>query len=483
MSSELTRREFVKVSAAAAALPFAGTALGWPAVHAAGSDRLKVGLIGCGGRGTGAAMQAMCADPGAVIWSMGDVFKDRLDASHGGLEQGIADAAKDAADWDKAGDADRKDDQEVYSPTKPPPARGTKKAGRSGARPRVPSADQLQVPPERRFFGFDSYKEVIDSGVDVVLLTSYPAFRPAHLKAAVDAGKHIFAEKPLAVDGPGIREVLAAGDAARAKNLACLIGFCWRYNRGMSAAFEKVHSGAIGEVTNVHTTYLTSTLGKRPRRPEWSDTEFQMRNWWHFTWISGDHIVEQAVHSIDRLAWALNDRVPLRVTCLGGRAARTGPESGNAFDHFAATYEYENGLRAHHTCRQIDGCPSDNTDYIEGTGGRAVINGWTPVYEMRDLKGAVAWKGAGTSEEASEMYQNEHDALFKSIREGRPINDCARGARSTLMGIMARMGAYTGQTVTWEQALNSKESLVPAHLEFGPMPTPELAVPGKTALA
>jgi len=479
MKNEFTRREFVKVSAAAAALPLAGTALGWPAVHASGSDKIKIGLIGCGGRGTGAAMQAISADPGVVLWSMADVFKDRLDASLAGLEAGVAEAAKDAAEWDAAG-KEKKGEKpvEAYSPTNAPPARGPK-----GARPRVPSADQVQVAPERRFVGFDSFRMVIDSGVDAVILTSYPAFRPEHLKAAIAAGKHVFAEKPLAVDGPGIREVLAAGEEAKRKNLACMIGFCWRHNHGMRAAFERIHSGAIGEITNAHTTYLTSTLGKRPRQPSWSDTEFQLRNWWHFTWISGDHIVEQAVHSIDRLSWALNDATPLKVTCLGGRAARTGPESGDSFDHFAATYEFANGLRAHHTCRQIDGCPSDNTDYVDGTKGRAVVNGWTPTYEILDLKGNVTWKGAGASDEASQMYQNEHDELFKSIREGRPINDCARGANSTLMGIMARMAAYTGQTVTWDQALNSQQNLVPAKLEFGPMEMPALAVPGKTKLS
>ena len=460
MSNEITRREFVKVSAAAAALPMVAPALGWPAVHAAGSDTIKVGLIGCGGRGTGAAMQAICADKGAVLWSMGDVFKDRLDASLNGLKSGVAGAPKDLADWEA---------DETKTPGK-----------QHGTKPRVPSAEQLQVPPERQFVGFDSYQKVIDSGVDVVLLTSYPAFRPAHLTAAVAAGKHVFAEKPLAVDGPGVREVLAAGEAAKKKNLACVIGFCWRYNRGMRGAFDKIHSGAIGDVTGVYTTYLTGTLGKRPRKPEWTDTEFQLRNWWHFTWISGDHIVEQAVHSIDRLSWTIGDKVPKSVVCLGGRAARTGPESGNSFDHFAAIYEYDNGMKAHHACRQIDGCPNDNSDYVTGTKGRAVINGWTPTYEMRDFAGNATWKGAGTSDEASEMYQNEHDALFKSIRDGTPINDCARGAQSTLMAIMARMAAYTGQTIAWDQALNSKESLVPAKLEMGPMEMPALAIPGKT---
>jgi predicted dehydrogenase len=443
----MDRRSFVRV--AASALPGAAVlsalssarqarALG-PAPHASmpmsgPAGTLRIGLIGCGGRGTGAAVQALRADANTTLVAMGDVFADRLDTSLAGITEELGDEAEARVD----------------------------------------------VPAERRFVGFDSYQKVIDAGVDVVLLCGYPAFRPAQLAAAIEAGKHVFAEKPLAVDGPGIRSVLASAKAAKDKNLALLVGFCWRHNPGMRAAYEHLHSGAIGQVTSVQTTYLTSTLSKRPRKPEWSDMEFQMRNWWHFAWISGDHIVEQACHSIDRLSWAMNDVTPARVVCLGGRAARSGPEHGDVFDHFAATFEYADGRRAHHTTRQIDGCPSDNTDYIEGTRGRAIINGWAPTYEFRDHAGGVTWKGTGTPEEAAKMYQFEHDALFRSIREGSPINDGERSANSCLMAIMSRMAAYTGQTISWEQALHSQQDLVPASLAFGPMPAPEVAIPGKT---
>ncbi|MBL9031083.1 MAG: Gfo/Idh/MocA family oxidoreductase [Phycisphaerae bacterium] len=392
---------------------------------------IRVGLIGCGGRGTGAALQALRADSGAVLVAASDVFEDRLKSCLEGLRGELGDGA----------------------------------------------ASRMDVPASRQFVGFDSYKGVIGADVDVVLLTSYPAFRPAHLKAAVDAGKHVFAEKPLAVDGPGLRSVYASADLAAARGQALLVGFCWRYNAGMRAVFEKITSGAIGKIQSVHTTYHTSTLSKRPRKEGWSDLEFQMRNWWHFTWVSGDHIVEQAIHSIDRLAWALGDRTPVRVNCLGGRAARSGPEHGNVYDHFAAIYEYADGTRAHHTCRQIDSCPNDNTDYVYGTLGSAVVNGWVPTYSIRGLAGQETWKHQG---EIKDMYQVEHDELFASIRAGRPINDARRGANSTAMGIMARMAAYTGQTISWDQALSSKESLVPETLEFGPFPTPEVAVPGKT---
>ncbi|MBL9001487.1 MAG: Gfo/Idh/MocA family oxidoreductase [Phycisphaerae bacterium] len=430
----VSRREFVLAASAAAALPsLAGGFLSNVVPERRReSATLRIGLIGCGGRGTGAAVQALRADSNCELVAMGDVFSDRLENCLKGVTAEMGDEA---------------------------PAK-------------------VKVDPDRRFVGFDSYQKVIDSGVDVVLLCSYPAFRPAHLKAAVQAGKHIFAEKPLAVDGPGLRSVLESAAEAKRKNLGVVVGFCWRYNDGMKATFGELAKGTIGDIVNVQTTYLTGTLGKRPRKPEWTDLEFQMRNWWHFPWISGDHIVEQAVHSIDRLSWAVGDRLPKRVICLGGSAARTGPESGASYDHFAAVYEYDGGMRTFHTCRQIDSCPNDNTDYVWGLKGSAVINGWAPTYSLRDVSGREVWKYTGPNDR--DMYQTEHDELFASLRAGTPINDCERGANSTLMAIMARMAAYTGQTISWEQALNSKESLVPEHLEFGPFPFPELAVPGKT---
>lgn len=426
----VTRREFVKTTAAAAG----AYALGGLAAraYAGGSDTIKVGLIGCGGRGRGAAVQALRADAGAVLTSVGDIFPERIESGLAGMMEAMGDQA----------------------------------------------AQKVQVPQDRRFVGFDAYQKVIDSGVDVVILTGYPNSRPEHLRAAVAAGKHVFCEKPVAVDAPGIRSVLESARAAREKGLGLQVGFCWRYNDGMRAAFERVLGGAIGPVVTAHTTYHTSTLSRRPRKPEWSDMEFQLRNWWHFTWLSGDHIVEQAIHSIDRMAWAMGDRIPERVTCLGGRAARSGPEHGNVYDHFAAVYEYAGGERCFHTCRQIDGCPSDNADYIYGTRGRAVVEGWRPIYSVLGPDGQETWKYTGRTDR--DMYQNEHDELFASIRAGRPINDCERGANSTMMAIMARMAAYTGKTVTWMEAMESTEDLSPGKLTFGEFPTPEVAVPGRT---
>ncbi|GJQ30482.1 MAG: dehydrogenase [Phycisphaerae bacterium] len=432
MSDGLSRRDVVRAASVAAMLPLVG------AFSASAAPRrnptLKIGIIGCGGRGTGALAQALNADPDTVAWAAGDIFADRLDACLANVASSV----------------------------------------------KLNGESRTAIPPERRFVGFDAFQKVIDSGVDVVLLTTHPIFRPEHLKAAIAAGKHVFAEKPVAVDAPGIRSVLESAADAKRRNLSLVVGFCWRYHDGMRATFEQINGGALGDITTVQTTYYTGTLSRHPRKPEWSDLEFQFRNWWHFTWISGDHVVEQAVHSIDRLAWATNDRWPARVICLGGRAARQGPEHGNVFDHFSAVYEYDGGMRTFHACRQIDGCPSDNTDYVYGTKGSAVINGWTPTFHLKDLRGDTLWKYKGRNDR--DMYQNEHDDLFAAIRAGTTINDGERAAYTTLMALMARMSAYTGQTIAWDQALNSKESLAPASsaLAWGDWPTPEVAVPGKT---
>lgn len=429
----VSRRDFMKAAATAAAVvPAVGVPLSIArGAYAGGNDTIKVGLVGCGGRGTGAAAQALNADGGAVLWSMGDVFKDRLDSSLGGLKENFGDKA----------------------------------------------AQKLDVPGDRQFVGFDSYKQVIDSGVDVVVLTSYPNFRPAHIRYALDKGKHIFAEKPVAVDMTGLRAVFDAGQEAKSRNLALCVGFCWRYHPAMRAVFAQINGGAIGEVVGLHTTYHTGTLAKRPRKPEWSDLEFQMRNWIHFTWISGDIIVEQAVHSVDRLAWAMSDKLPARIQCLGGRQARTGPESGNIYDHFTAIYEYDDGRRAIHTCRQMDGCPSDNSDFVYGTKGRAVVNGFNNVFKIYGYDGKEVWSYSG---EGGDMYQIEHNELFKSIRDGKPINDLPRAGNSVAMAIGGRMAGYTGQTIKWDDLMKSKENLQPDKLEWGPCPTPEVAIPGKT---
>lgn len=437
----LSRRSLVKAGTALlvpgvlGALADSATAAVGRSAHVAGRSTIRVGLIGCGGRGTGAAMQALKTGDGVVLYAMGDTFQDRLDSSLAGLTRHFTEHAP----------------QRV--------------------------ADLLQVPPERRFVGFDAYRRVIESDVDVVLLCGYPHFRPLHMEAAVEAGRHVFCEKPMAVDAPGLRRTRAAARAAAEGRLSVVSGFCWRYADAEREIFPRINGGAIGRVVSVYSNYLTSTLARRPRRPEWSDMEFQLRNWWHFTWLSGDHIVEQACHSIDRMSWAMNDTLPIRCHGVGGRAARSGPESGNSFDHFSVVYEYDDGRRAFHVCRQIDNCPGDNSDYIQGENGAALVNGFSRTHQIRDRGNAVVWKYEG---QHRDMYQNEQDVLFEAIRSGTPRNDGEWMCNSTMLAIMGRMACYTGQTISWEQAWASEEDLSPPAHEFGDLPEPIIAVPGRT---
>ena len=395
--------------------------------HAEGDDKIRVGLIGCGGRGTGAAGQALRADPGVVLYAMGDVFQDRLDGSRGHLTSSFG--------------------------------------------------DRVDVPEDRRFVGFDAYQQVMNSDVDVVILTTPPHFRPAHFKAAVAAGKHVFMEKPMAVDGPGVRSVLEDARIAREKNLNVMGGFCWRYSLPNRAVYERIHDGAIGDVVCVHSTYLTAPLGTRPRQDDWTDVEWQLRNWQHFNWLSGDHIAEQACHAIDKINWAKNDIPPAKAIALGGRQMRETPESGNVYDHFSVMYVYDDGSRCFHDCRQMPGCWNDNTEYLIGTNGSCYINSWGPTQE---ITGPNAW--AYEDGPNPNMYQVEHDELFEAVRGKRArIDDVDQMMNSTLMAIMGRMSAYSGQQITWEDALQSEERLGPAEYTLGDLPVMAVSVPGRVA--
>jgi predicted dehydrogenase len=422
------RREFLKDSAAAVvAGSLAGQFALAPRVFAAGSDILKVGLVGCGGRGTGAASQALHADPHVQLTAMGDAFADKIEDSLLGLRNSDI-------------------------------------------------GEKVAVSSDHKFIGFDAYKQVIDSGVDVVILATPPHFRPAHLQYAVEKGKHTFVEKPVAVDGPGVRSMFATCELAKQKNLAIVSGLCWRYHAGMRATFAQVLEGAVGDIVGIQATYLTATLKKFPRKPDWTDMEFQLRNWNGFTWLSGDFNVEQHVHSLDKVAWAMRDQAPIKCTGVGGRQARTGAESGHVYDHFSVVYEYASGVKAFCTCRQMDGCANDVTDHIFGT--KAVAR----TVDHLDVVSAdkTLWKYRPSKGDNNDMYQAEHNELFASIRSGTPINNGDYMTKSTLMAIMGRISAYTGKVITWEQALASKEVLGPAKYEWGPLPTPPVAVPGVT---
>jgi predicted dehydrogenase len=426
MRLSISRRQFIESSAAATALGAV------PHAHAAGSDVLRVGLIGCGGRGTGAASQALRADPGVRLVAMGDAFEDRLGQSLDTLAKDEGISAK------------------------------------------------VDVPPERRFVGFDAYRQVIASGVDVVLLCTPPHFRPIHLEAAVEAGKHVFAEKPVAVDAPGVRAVLATCERARAKGLSVVSGLGMRYDAGLRETVRRIRDGAVGEVLVLQANDYRGPIWVKPRQSDWSDMVWQMRNWYYFTWLSGDFNVEQHVHLLDTCSWAMGDRYPARAVGTGGRQQRTGPEYGHIYDHFAITYEYEGGAKLFATCRQQVDCANDISAQVLGTKGRAALNGSRRGGGPR-IEGGATWRYNGPP---TDVYQAEHDALFASIRRGQPINNGEYMAKSTLLAIIGRMAAYTGQVVTWEQALASEEDLSPPRYAWDvPLPVPPVAIPGQTKFA
>ncbi len=389
-------------------------------------SKLKVGLIGCGGRGTGAAVQAMNADPNVVITAMGDVFEDRLEEAYTAL---------------------------------------VKVAG-----------DKVKVDKENKFIGFDAYQKVIDSGVDVVLLTTPPGFRPDHLTAAVNAGKHVFCEKPVAVDAPGVRKVIAAAKIAQNKNLSLVSGFCFRYDFPNRATFSRILNGDIGKINTVSTFRNGGELWYFPRQEDWTEMTYQMRNWYYYNWLSGDFIVEQSVHSLDMMSWIMGDVMPIRAIGTGGRQVRTDKKYGNIFDHFAVEFEYENGAKGYHFTRQQSATSNRNSVDAMGNQGNASIN----IGSKYEINGKEKWKYEG---EKNNMYQTQHDELFAAIRSGKPINDGEIMANSTMLAIWARMVGYTGQTITWDQAINSTQSLGPNiedyHWDLA-WKMPPIAVPGQT---
>ncbi len=411
----MTRRDFLATTAAVGATFVAPGFLR----ASQGRSTIRVGLIGCGGRGTGAVMDAVGTGEDVVLYAMADVFEDRLTGSANYLKEQLK--------------------------------------------------ERYQV-EGRRFVGFDAYKAVMEQDLDVVILTTPPGFRPAHLSAAIEAGKHVFMEKPVAVDGPGIRQVLEAADAARQRGLNIVAGTQRRHDVAYREAMERIHAGAMGDVVAAYCYWNQGGLWMNPRKPEWSDMEWQLRNWLYFTWLSGDHIVEQHVHNLDVVNWAMGSH-PVKAMGVGGRQVRTDPAYGHIYDHFAIEFEYENGVRMLSMCRQQEGTASRVAEHLVGTKGTSNANTW--------IQGEQPWRFDG---ERPNPYVEEHRHLIQALRGGAYINEGRQVAESTLTAILGRMAAYTGQEVTWEQALNSKENLMPEKLEFGPLPVPPVAMPGKTKI-
>jgi myo-inositol 2-dehydrogenase / D-chiro-inositol 1-dehydrogenase len=336
---------------------------------------------------------------------------------------------------------------------------------------------RVAVTPESTFVGLNSFQKLIDSGVDVVLLASPPGFRPAHLRYAVEKNKQIFCEKPVATDPDGLRHVLESVRMAKEKKLHLVSGFCWRSDMPRRALYERIHDGAIGDVRAVYGTYLTGPVKPMPaadtRKPGMTDLEWQVKNWMNFSWLSGDGIVEQCIHTVDKLAWCLRDQPPLKCTATGGRMIPN--NQGNIYDHMTVVYEYAGGVRGVVAQRQIAGCYNDNSDYILGSKGTAQ-SGWNaPV-----IRGEKSWRYDG--EKNKDMYVIEHEELFGSIRNAKPYRfDGDWLASSTLLGLMGRLAAYTGGEVTWDQILASKEKLSPdGPLDWNmKVPFMELPMPGR----
>ncbi|MEX0770875.1 MAG: Gfo/Idh/MocA family oxidoreductase [Balneolaceae bacterium] len=382
-------------------LPISGSA------YVAGNDTLKLALIGCGGRGTGAANQALTADPGVKLVAMADVFEDRLSESHRRLS-------------------------ERYSDT-----------------------GQVDVHEDHKFVGFNGYKHAIELA-DVVILATPAGFRPLHFKAAIDADKHVFMEKPLATDVPGIRKVLATGKIADQKNLNVVVGLQRHYHEKYLQAFEKVRNGMMGKIVGGQVYWNIGAHWVRERKPSQSELEYQMRNWYYFTWLSGDHILEQHIHNIDVANWYIGE-YPISAQGMGGREVRKGPEHGEIFDHHFVEFTYPGGAVIASQCRNQQGTMEKVGETLQGTRADFTTE-WgddNSIFKNRD--GEILYQYR--SDKDISPYQQEHNKLFSSIRRGNVLNNTEYGAKSTMTAILGRMATYSGKLVTWDEAIKSDRKL------------------------
>ena len=440
-SNSLSRRQFLKHSslavagtAALAQAPFVLTS------QAAPDGPIRIGLIGCGGRGSGAVADAMGAATD-VKYPQAGYHTEKIAAGTAALNANIELVALADVFPDRLNAC-----REQFGKL------------------------NVNVPNEKCFVGFDAYKKLLAvPEVNYVVLATPPHFRPLHLKAAIEAGKNVFMEKPVAVDGEGVRMVLEAGELAKQKSLCIVAGTQRRHQRSYLETIKRIHNGALGELLYARAYWNGGQIWVIERQQDWSDMEWQLRNWPYFTWLSGDHIVEQHVHNLDVMNWVMNAH-PLKALAVGGRQARTEKKYGHIYDHFAVEFEYPGGARLFSQCRQMNGCEGKVEEAVVGAQGSSNCKDWIrpkagPLWRFRDKD--------------VNPYQQEHADLIASIRCGQPLNEAKTVAESTLMAIMGRESAYSGRSIEWDEALNSKTRLGPAGYEMGSLPFPEVAIPGQ----
>lgn len=434
MKNQLTRRSFIKTSVQGGA---AAMMISNGMVYGKSPDKIKVGLIGCGGRGTGAGIiDCAQSSPGIELVAMGDLFEDHVNSAPEKIKTNL-----------------QKRDLSVK--------------------------DIYKVTPETTFFGFDAYKKVIACDVDMVILTSPPFFRPKHLRAAVEAGKHVFMEKPVAVDPVGVRSVIESSDMALEKGLAIVAGTQMRRVASYRETIRRINNGDIGDITGGQVVRSGGAMRgwrieEKTRKPEWSDMEYHIRRWLFRTWLSGDFITEMHVHNLDIMNWILQSH-PLQCMGIGGRQVRTEQEFGDVYDHFAVEYEYPNDVRIEYIGTQIDNYPYRSDERVTGTQGSAHLYARNGV-----IKGSSPWKFEGEQQNPSVL---EFSEMIDSIRNGKPLNEGRQVAESTMTAILGRMSAYTGQTLTWDWVMKeSNLDLTPGKMEFGDLPDMPVAMPGVTEL-
>jgi predicted dehydrogenase len=410
------RREFLKTSSLIAGGLMAAPLMSGANYFSGGSDVIKVALVGCGGRGTGAAVQALSTKQNVQLVAMADAFKDRLDNSYNDILEALED-----------------------------------------------KKDRVQVKEENKFVGFEGYKQAI-ALADVVILTTPPGFRPIHFEEAVNKGKHVFMEKPVATDPAGIQKVLLAAEKAKAQKLNVVVGLQRRYQSSYRELLKRVQDGAIGDITSAQAWWNNDGVWVNPRKAGQTEMEYQMRNWYYFVWLCGDHIAEQHIHNIDVVNWAKN-AYPVKAQGMGGREVRVGKEYGEIFDHHFVEFHYADGTILNSQCRHQKGTMSKVDELLIGTKGKVFCGNAV----IKDNKGGLLYQFDKKQE--NQPYQNEHDELFAAIAKGEYIfSDTENGAKSTMTTILGRMATYSGQVIEWDKAMNSGINLMPSAFAFDAAP-------------